>query len=259
MRKLLLVICISVPFLSSARMPGFLSNFELGYSYATATANYRGANPYYDGDGIYLRDTTISKTAKSKYGYGAFIGTYLPFKRLGEHSSVGLDITLGGNAYVWTDFFTGYSVTGDEISLSGGLGGVSEQIYVPIGIDFKIGCNAVGVKNHRFTASVGAGVQPSMNVTIAEAGLGDFGGGLAFSAIPYVKGEVGVFWGICWKLRLMTGFGSVPLIDNDKSLLAGSASGFLKVTGKTMTQASIIIMPFSWGWKKEGWWNTANY
>ena len=95
MRKLLLFIALAIPICSIARVPGFLSNFELGYSYATATANYRGANPYYDGDGIYLRDTTISKTATSKYGYGAFIGTYLPFKRLGEHSSVGLDITLG--------------------------------------------------------------------------------------------------------------------------------------------------------------------
>jgi hypothetical protein len=133
-----------------------------------------------------------------------------------------------------------------------GISGMSMQVGLPVGGDFKFGCDAMLDKAHRFCSTIGAGVMPSAAVT-ADFDNAGFGLGVT----PYVKLEAGIMAGICMKLRVVATFGRMPFYDanTDLSGFEDYAKTSATLIGKQSVTASLIFMPFSWGWKKAGWWN----
>jgi hypothetical protein len=257
-RRLAILILVMSPLVSSARFPGFFSHLEIGYSYPMATAKFSGYNPVYNysgtGDfGIAIRDTFVSRSVSSKFAYGAYIGSSIKLKRTGIKTSLAMHIDVMANAYVWEDLYKAFSATGTEYEIPDNVIAIGYQFGVPMSIDYKFGAGALGSLNPRFTGGFGAGVMPAAYFMVAESN-GNVGGGMTFTATPFVKGEFGVVAGICMKFRALVAFGAVPWIDNNKSFLAASTGGF-KVTGQTTAVFSFVIMPFSWAWRKEGWWD----
>ncbi len=231
------------------------NRMEVGYSYVTATAHFSGKSGFYDLNDNRIGDTTVNRNISAKAGAGYSLGLYVPLKRVGKKNMWAVDMAIVYNEFIWEGLNQGYSADGSYFSVSGfpDLFGVTVSVGAPVSIDYKIGTDAICSKKRRFGCTFGAGVIPTYNLT-ALVGVDGAGIGAGMSVNPFVKGEVAIFGGICWKLRCIYSFGNVPYIDLTKNDLAFT-SGPFKVTGKSNMMLSLVIMPFAWHWKDETWYN----
>ncbi|HTN46945.1 MAG TPA: hypothetical protein VL098_11410 [Flavipsychrobacter sp.] len=245
---------ISFPLSSSAQFnnfPKFLKRFEIGGSYAMSSAEYRVKQRFLSQD--YSIDTTIKFNMNSVAGIGGMLGTYVPLSRLGQKSILALNIDLMYNALVWDKDVTVYSPTGGTVTNS--LTGGTLMVGMPVGLDFKFGCDAVGRKDVRFCTTLGGGVLPSFAMTSIDD-VNDIAG--EFGVSPYVKAEVGMFTGICWKIRAMYSFGVIDEMSTlmDKTVKSDFGQSNTQLIQKSSLNLSLILMPFSFTWGTQEWWNT---
>lgn len=252
----LVVALLAISFSASAqwydRFPGFIKNYEIGYSYPVTWAKYTRTDHLVTGGAAH--DTTINLDVKSKAAFGASMSTYFPLKQLGRKSKLCLAVGFMYNLYTWdypTYALSGFNNDGFNYNSSIAFGGATLHVGVPIGLDAKIGCDGMMEKTIRWGWTAGAGVVPSVSLTAdldnADAQIG---------VQPYIKSEVALFAGICWKLRVMYAIGNLTYVDVDgKNSLFSDGNSSTKLIGKGNLTASLIIMPFSWMWKKSAWYN----
>jgi hypothetical protein len=240
MRKLkgvLLTLLLVSPFCSSAKFPGLLQRFQLGYSFVMNSGTLESKYPISDS-----KDTIITRDFNTSAAFGVTVGTYFPLKRLGEASKLVLGVDFMYNVMTWKESNTDGGVVG--------FNGVTAQMALPIGLDVKFGADALNVKSHRFCATLGLGAYPSYALTAIDNTPLTIDP--VFSVAPYAKLEAGVFAGICMKLRLIAAFGKIGYMEyNDKDLKATT-----DFYGNTNFAVSLLVMPFSFTWKQEEWWNT---
>ncbi len=247
--------------LAHAQLPGFFQRMQFGYSYITAQAEYKSKDMIVDANtgATYTKDVTSS--VSSRFGYGGFLGSTIPVKRLGRKSmfAIGLDFTY--NAYVWdykVPMFSGYlydstgAIEGLDYLADFAFDGVTVQMGLPVSADFKFGCDAITDKTVRFCSTLGAGVYPSMSATVDASNAG-FG----FGVTPFVKAEFGIMAGLCFKIRATYAFGNIPFYSEGANIYDWvNFKSTSSLTGKQAISLSLIIMPFSWNWNRTGWWNT---
>lgn len=230
---------------ASADLPGFLKRLQMGYSLITAsTADYEGRD-YIPFMGI---DTSYTHGVASKGGFGYTIGTSFPLAKLGQQSMMTLGVDYLYNAILWETALPRYGNLGVPTMA---FSGTTLQMALPIGLDFKFGGEAYAIKNKRFSATIGAGAYPSYAITSLDY---DVDIDPQFSIAPYVKAEIGIFAGICMKLRVVSAFGSFNYMDMTSGDPAIAQTNTV-LTGSNTTTISLLVMPFSWTWKRYEWWN----
>lgn len=258
----LLLTLIARPASAQKGFPGVIQRMQIGYSFTKGWAQYESKDAAVDP----LTGKTFTNTNKtdvtSKLGWGGVFGTTVPLKKLGRKSILGLGVDYMYNVYVWdykTPTFNGYtrdssgaitglSYTNDDL----GFDGASVQLALPISADFKFGCDALTDKSIRFCGTIGAGVFPSMAATVDASNAG-FG----FGAAPFIKAEFGVMGGICFKIRALYSFGSIPYYTEGNSINnMANFSSTSSLTGKSSLTFSLLFMPFAWKWNTSGWWNS---
>lgn len=236
-------------------MPKFLQRFQVGYSFLKAEADYRVQYPIENTDPVrldrYFRDTVIAHSVENKGGYGITTGTYIPIAEIGKRSVLALTIDFVYNSYKWD--YT--AITGNIRTLPGQqkvVTGNTTQIGAPIGLDYKFGGDAKLDKSRRICASGGFGGS-ALSTTTEYSGEGNS----SIKVYPYIKGEVGVYAGMCIKFRAMYTFGSFRYV-NDRGPAADAQTGYFNSTvslyGKSSLALSVIIMPFSPSWQRTKWW-----
>lgn len=242
------------------RLPGIIQRYQMGYSYPMAWAEYKRTDRVTTADGSKF-DSTITSKTHSKFSFGGLVGTTIPVKRLGEKSMFAISIDMLYNGYLWdyrAPMFSGFDfddngeITGYQYSSNYYFDGMTVHMALPVGGDFKFGCDALADKSIRFCGTIGAGAYPSISATVdaSDAGFG-------FGVNPYAKAEFGIMAGICFKIRAMYTFGNIPFYTEGNSL--SSFTGMdskSSLTGKQSLSLSLIFMPFSWSWKESGWWNS---
>lgn len=244
-------------------LPNFMKRWELGYSYSMAFANYKSTelakNPH--NNDVYT--INIDRNVRSSFGYGGFTGTYIPVAKMGNSTLLAVGVNMAYNAFLWdyvTPSFQSWKTDVDgniiganfEESLNGlGFGGVSIQMAVPVSLDLKFGAEATLEKGAKWTGTFGVGAYPSGAMTA------DFGNaGFGFGVSPFVKGEIGVKGGILWKLRVQYAMGNIPFYTENKSVNADLGfSNNSELIGRGVFSASLVLMPFSWNFQEDGWWN----
>jgi hypothetical protein len=246
---LLLTTFVALSFMSYAqpKFPGLLKRFHIGYSFVSANADFESKN-YFLSD--LNPNTNIDTIYKGNIGtsaaFGFTFGTYFPLKRLGQKSKLCLGVDYFYNAMTW-----------GSLTQPFGNFGITAQMGLPVGVDIKIGADAMTDKNIRFCTTFGAGVNPSYSITAWDYGI-DLDP--KFNVNPYVKAEVGIFAGICMKVRALYSIGSMTYIDYTKSTRDESALSLTengsKLIGKSNLTVSVLLMPFSFGWPRSEWWNT---
>ena len=245
LKALFLFALLSSPLAGFAKFPGILSRLQLGYSFISNKAEYSSG----------FKLTGVIDTSYKPYemstsaSWGFTAGTYFPLKRLGEASSLVLGVDYLYNMMTWKSKVPGPGFGGD-------FDGATVQMALPIGLDLKLGADAVQLRKPRFCGTIGAGVYPSYSlstVTGAPITIDP-----TFSVAPYVKAEVGFFAGVCIKARLLYAIGDLSYMDykdSDNSNGVESSTN-VKLVGKSNMAISILIMPFSYKWSTEEWWNT---
>ncbi len=237
------------------RIPKWMTRYEIGYSYPMAWADYSRTDQFTNPFTGQVQTSNYNTRTSSKFSFGASIGTYIPVARLGSKSMFAISITMTEAMYSWdypVSSFNGFDEDGSVIYSSDfGFSGMTMQLGLPVGADFKFGCDALSDKAMRFCGTIGAGVFPSGSLTA------DFdNAGFGYGVTPFVKLEAGVMAGICMKLRIMATIGNMPFYDGNNSLTGWeNAQTQSSLIGKQSVTASLIFMPFSWAWKKTGWWN----
>jgi hypothetical protein len=229
------------------------SNTEIGYSYCIASAEFKyRENSFNEGTGK-LTDTGFTERLVSKSGFGAFGGYYWPVAKMTDMSRIALGLSYMYNFYLWDGEIFSYASNGSYNSRTGAtttntsVGSGTVEMALPIGADYKYGCDALKDKSQRFCASFGAGIYPSASVTVFKDN-----GGFAFRARPYVRAEIGFFAGICFKVRATHIVGRSNYINYESSEPGYETSTKFQSTGTTAI--SLVIMPFSWKWNKAEWW-----
>ncbi len=195
-----------------------------------------------------LYDTSFSVKVKSKT-WGVAVGLFFPVSNLSDKSILSIYAGINGNVFNWTadsvhfgggDFVKSYSYKDDGLSIQAG---------VPVGMDYKVGGEAVLDKSKRLSFTLGAGVMPSLVLT----GL-SYWGEAKFKIPPYIKAEIGVLAGVNLKLRMMYQMGDVLGFRESHHDLDGlnQSDATFKTSG--VLNFSLLVMPFSWDWERSSWW-----
>lgn len=254
---LALVFFILIPFagFSQPGVPKIIQRFQVGYSFLVADAHYKIQYPIENTSPIridkYFRDTIIEHSLTNEGGYGITAGTYIPLAEMGTRGTLALAIDFVYNSYKWN-----YDLLNNNgrliVDSKPPVTGNTTQIGVPLSLDYKFGGDARLDKSRRICATVGFG--GSALQTTTEYG-GD--GNTTLQVYPHVKGEFGIFAGMCIKFRALYTFGNFQYV-NDRGPAADAQTGYFNSTvslsGKSSLALSIIIMPFSPSWEKVRWW-----
>jgi hypothetical protein len=218
-----------------------------------------GASGYYKGefDEVYLgelRSRYHEGHTVSKGGLGVTLGTFYRLAKLGKKTAIAFDVDVMYNFIYWkglgNEFYT------DKAFLNTAT---TRQLAVPLGLELKFGSDARLEKNHRFCMSFGGGVMPCYNRTA----LIDTGKYQAwdrnFGYMPFTKFEIGMFTGICWKVRVMYSFGEQTLLTGASNWHKNLPYGLFdfSLQQRTALTVSLLLMPFSFDWPDNGWWNNS--
>lgn len=246
------------PLLASAQsgLPKAMQRIEIGYSFPMTTAKFTQHTSLIDIFAETNTDTTFSKNYSTKGGFGITVGTYFPIVRLGENSSLNIALSYVYNAMVWDAsivHFNGYDSSAGMFTYNSNLviSALTVHMGLPIGLDFKTGGESILDRSKRFSFTLGTGIYPSMNATVFENFTGS-----KTKLQPYLKGEVGVFAGVNFKVRALYTFGNLNYIDY-KENVGGDIFAYessAKLTSTSTFTLSIIAQPFSFGWGKSEWW-----
>lgn len=249
LKALFLTVLLISPVCSFARFPGILKRFQLGYSFVSNKADYTSTFR----SSLLGIDTSYAGTEmKTTAAWGFTAGTYFPLKRLGNASALVLGVDYMYNLMTWkSDLPGGLDNTGGYT-----FDGATAQMALPIGLDLKFGADALQLRTFRLCGTVGAGVYPSYSATTLN-GL-PFTIDPVFSVAPYVKAEVGFYAGFCMKVRALYAIGDITYMDykNTTNSGGGEFNSTAKLVGKSNLAISLLIMPFSYKWDREEWWNT---
>lgn len=203
-------------------------------------------------------EINVIKNAKVKSGITAGLDFHFPVSRLSKASvasiSAGINVAMAKFSHDTIQF----GGTGSNLLY------MKERnmmmIGVPISIEFKTGGDALSNKARRTMFTAGVGIQPSM-IQITEGGQDSIGipnpkrvkvndPSASYSHIkvaPFVKLEAGFFAGIAFKIRYVGYFGEMGLITESVK----DSDFKVKTTGGYGSTVSLILMPFSMGWRNE--------
>ncbi len=241
-----------------------VSRYTTGINFVNVTAEYTGVVPRYDTYHNAVGDTFITRTLKSSNGAGYAVGVTMPILRTGRRSSFDLSVDLHFNSYIFTDVNEGVTSAGENY-LPGGqisLATVTNQIALPLSIDFKSGSDAIAIRTTRFGFVLGAGVMPKMQSTTysgfsSTTAVIDNKSTTTFT--PFAKAEFSAYWLFCFRVKAFYSFGGAQLMQI-QSLSANSITPITStLTEKSSMVISLTVLPFSFLWYKErkshGWWD----
>lgn len=236
--------------------PGAVQNIELGYGWSKTWADYIRHDKVVREDGK-VYDTTFTKRVNSKGGFSGTGGTSIPLKRLGRLSSMHLGADFIYNMYMW-DYATPNDValtdTGMVYQFNKGIiyTGGTMNTGLALSLDFKFGVDAMRDKSYRWGWTGGLGVFPSANLSSDIEGVS-----MTYGAQPFLKSEVSLRAGIVWKLRMMYAFGNLTYMEHSGKLFDyANSSSDVQLQGKGSFSVSLLVLPFSFTYKKSDWFNT---
>ncbi len=223
---------------------------EVGFSYPIANAQYSYHGTRFDESTGILTDTSFTKNTTSSLAYSASVGYSFNLAHLSEKSRLALSLSYNYGAMFWDGNYFDYGINKDNQtqvpdSINIPFSGVTIEMGLPVGLDYKWGCDAMRSKTERLCYALGAGAYPSMDLTVYQDQ-----GGFKFGVRPYLRAEAGIFAGICFKLRATYIFGNINYITDGHDQPGNFEE--ISFSSKGTTVLSLIVMPMSWKFSK-GW------
>lgn len=228
--------------------------WEIAGNYMLTQGTFNGVVPIYGHNNLYITDSTLKRSIMSEPGFGGSIGVTVPFAATGHISLFAFTIHAMVNQYKWTDLNITKNIDQSAKIPKSRLNATSMQVGIPIGIDYKIGCDAIESKRLKFCAAFGAGVLPHLTFTALDSVVAAIQPEENIGFNPYLKLEVGVFMGWCIKLRAMYTMGNVELM-NSGATINPYTDGPFKLTTNSHAIFSLVLMPFSHKFRETAWFN----
>lgn len=233
------------------------SRWEIGGTGTLAWGSFDGVTRITGYNGQYIADSTLTRSMKTGFGYGATVGIDVPFAASGHISLWAVSIHAMGSMYTWGGLNQTKSLDGVYSTPTNELTATSIQLGLPVGIDWKIGCDAINSQRLKYGATLGAGAFPHINITSLSP---DTAGKVVLpqqniGINPYIKAEVSAYPRTLIKLRFLYTLGNVELM-NTKVDIPGYTDGPFKLYYKSSFMVSLIWQPFSSRWSEYSWDNT---
>jgi hypothetical protein len=239
------------PFFSYFKDP---KRWDLSMGIVAPFGQFGGSVGQYASNNYFRGDTTIKRNMMAQLGVSGAIGVFAPFKGTGHISYWGMDVQIMVSEYIWQNLNQTIGTDGTYTNNPKPVSALTLQMATPIGVSYKVGCDAILSKRLPLCAAFGAGIIPQLNYTNLES-INQFNAGYGWSVLPYAKMDLGFFAGICWKLRFMYSYGKVNLFDANAQV-PGLTQGPFSIASTSNLMVSLVIMPFSFQWPETGWWNT---
>lgn len=239
------------PFWSNFRNGG--RRYELGGGLVMPAGFFSGVVTAPNSSGVFRGDSTLKRAVKGS-GFGGSIGLALPFRATGHISCWAVTVQLMANMMTWESLNQTLEPGGSFKDRATPLEASTLQVALPLGVDYKIGNDAILTKRLPFGVSLGAGIFPHFNMTTLPQ-ISGYTPQQGYSIWPYAKMDISVFTGLCWKLRFMYTAGGTNLLDVNRKL-EGFNDGPFDISSSGQFMASFIIMPFSGRWREYAWYNT---
>ncbi len=233
------------------------SRWEIGANYIQSNGNFEGVVPFYGFNNFYTHDETIKRDIKADNGYGGFFGVQVPVAATGHISVWAISIRGMFNYMNWSDLNKAYNLDGTFKDMPNQMSMTTKQFAVPIGIDWKIGSDAIASRRLKMGLDLGAGIYPHMNVSSIDTAHVSFPPQSNFGLYPYFNADLSFFAKVCFKVRAMYTWGNCELINSSNTTynygLAPFTDGPFKVTSHNHLMVSLVIMPFSYKWREFNW------
>jgi|GEM_PF-7020943 hypothetical protein len=216
-------------FLSRIELNGGYSLFYLRNKVDMYQTNERGAYSF-DSSYTYKMDA-------ANYSFG--LSSYFPLVGLGPKSIMALQVGVNYQSYEvkYPKNYFGKQAAPDNATTF-----PITIISVPIGIEYKYGCDAANDRGTNICASFGAGLAPQYIMT------DDFS---TVKVTPYAMGEFGTFIGMAVKLRITTYLPNITYFKSDREYGGNKVSQ--RLYGNTPITFGLVLMPFSWSWENSKW------
>ena len=250
------------PTVTSAQF-GSHSRFEIGYSYVSGTAQYVGTTNVLDYSTVnqsFVRDSNLKMNMTAVGALSLYAGLNFPVKQLGANSTLAFSVALMYNTYNWLSLNPGFGTDGRQYNNDGvnEMDGLTTKIALPLGLDLKVGTDALCKRKPVIGVTVGAGIMPQYNSTTftyngTDPAFTNLPATTCFGVNGYVKGEISFITGISYKLKVVYSFGDMPLVDHTNNVLA--TNGPFKLTEKSNLTVTYSVLPFSIFWKHKYWYN----
>lgn len=228
--------------------------WEIQGNYMLTKGTFNGVVPVYGYNNVYLTDSTMKRDFNSQPGFGGSIGCQVPFAAMGHISVLAFTVHAMFNYYTWKDI--NYANNSDytyKIPVNR-LNATSYQLSVPMGLNYKIGCDAIGTKRLKMCASAGGGFMPQLTVTTLSDTSTLVAPKEQIGFTPFVTAEIGVFSGWCVKLKATYTMGNVELM-NVGYKVPPYTDGPFKLTTNSQAIFSLVLMPFSHRFRETSWYN----
>lgn len=239
-------------YVKQSRLPRSLQKFQIGLSTVGSAGYYKA---FFDSKiedrfvSVYYEGPTVSKG-----GFGITLGTYSRLAKLGKRAAITWDLDFMYNRVYWKGIGTGFYIEREWNN-----GATTQQYALPTGLNLKIGSDARLEKNHRYCLNFGAGIMPMINMTKMQDSLKKPPISRHVGVTPFMKFEVGLFTGFCWKLRVNYAVGDFTLVKDGNAWNKKNPYGVSRfnLNGNNVMTVSLILMPFSYDWPDNGWWNNS--
>jgi hypothetical protein len=253
-KPLLLLTLGLAPVAAQAQVPGFLKRIQVGYTIPMEKANYIRTYPVPNPASLKIddsfRDTTVTSVIEPSAAVGGLLGTYFRVAKLGKASTLNISVEANLNMLTW-DNAESQSQTPDQKQTEV-ITGTTTAIGLPVGVDLKFGADAYPDKSYRWTSTFGVGANAgSIQTTLNNASNSEI------AVRPYIRGEVGLLAGMCFKVRATYTFGQLQYIRTDNSAKNSQGNIYANITtltNKSSFAVSLIVMPFAPMWDKSRWW-----
>ncbi len=236
-----------------------LRRWEIGGTYMVTNGTFDGVIPTYGYNNLYIGDKTLKRNITSTNGYGGTVGLTVPFAATGHISCWAMSIHALFNYYKWDDLNRAYNSDGTFKELPNVMNSTTMQIAMPIGIDWKVGCDAFMTKRLTFGLDFGAGIMPHVNFSSIDTANKAFAPQQSVGLFPYANADFSIAAGFCAKIRVMYTMGNAELVNSTNTIgntgLRPFTDGPFRITANNHLMVSLILMPFSRRWHESNWAN----
>jgi len=189
-------------------------------------------------------DTTLSGTAKPKYGFSVNGNSNHMIARTGRNSMITFSVGTQVDWVVYDDIkvFDAFADVNNRRAENSSLS--LYQISLPLTLDFKSGCDVDFDPDQPICFAFGGGAAPTLSL-VNTSNWGVSGGRARWS--PYIYGSVGFYAMGCWKVRASYMPGAfVNHTDEDDN--SSSTVATMNLQGSNVFTIGISFMTYSWDW-----------
>lgn len=188
-----------------------------------------------------FRDIKQEDNLKSKESYAVHVGSYFPITLVSDNSMLVLNIEL--YASVTKLSYDSIAVTARKNIM------IPYETYragMPVSIEYRIGGDVLLNKSSKTIIGIGGGLCPQIIKS------DDYNKQIPILITPFIKGELGFFAGLAFKVRAMYYWGTYHYGITEEYGLFDTPNNYTKAefNGASGFSISLVAMPFSFLWNK---------